>query len=108
MIELLPSAACAGVQQSSFGACLFSKPTKEGVHSVCGSFGAVAAAIFVSNTQLAMHADGLLTRSPLPLQGPFPETFPLLPDLVILEMDHNRFKCAPCFCLLLASSLRTV
>ena len=44
------------------------------------------------------------------LQGPFPKTFPLLPDLVILEMDHNRFRCAPAphLPVPLASVLRTV
>ena len=63
---------------------------------MCGSSGAVAAATcqrYTAGSARKCAADAIL----LPLQGPFPATFPLLPDLVILEMDHNRFKCAPCF-----------
>jgi hypothetical protein len=76
-------------------ACFARRPSRG--FTACAAAPAVNAAQRVSDTQLAVRADGLLTRSPLPLQGPFPETFPLLPDLVILEMDHNRFTCVPCF-----------
>jgi len=36
------------------------------------------------------RADGLRIRHSL--QGNFPTVFPLLPQLVLLQMDNNRFK----------------
>lgn len=43
-------------------------------------------------TYCAFHyrADGLRIRHSL--QGNFPAVFPLLPQLVLLQMDNNRFK----------------
>lgn len=74
------------------------------MHCVRGSLMLPVVAAHVSALSGAgAHAGGLLTR--FLLQGPFPETFPLLPDLVILQMDHNRFKCAPCFLLAFGKQL---